>query len=592
MAVSMQNIITSIKNLDSFLKVSDLQGAVAVKKSNGQPFCYTGGFNMVFKLEHQKKNWAFRVWHVPFGEKKERFQIISDYLKEKKIPYFADFVYDTKGLLVNGVLQDTTRMLWLEGKLLKDFLRENLYDKEILLDFAGKFLQMLKTLHENRISHGDLQHGNILIDSDNNIKLVDYDSVCVPETEGEEEIISGLKGYQHPSRFENKKSSLVADYFSELIIYLSVLAIIENPDLWEKYQLEYSEYLLFSENDFQNLKSSEIYKDLQKLSPAIQNLLFVLDVYTRNTNYLTIQPIESYPFLDLNEATKEEILSFELDTPQPVMIQFSATKICALEGDNVELTWKVKNASKVYLFESSDDINLVLNNQLDLSVYKSVSPVGKVVKNLTKTTTFMIYSVPVQGSENQKDNLYQIVDINVFPQPQINNFSSSEEHIKQGQAVSLIWDIENAKKIYIWSGDVCNTVKNKDEITINLSRSAKYKLEVIALDGETKLEKEVEVFVHHKVQIIDFEVVYNDTARDEPPIKLRWNTMNASEVILKSSRDADKDVSNMKEIAINPTKNTKYWLEAKNKCFQAKSQKINIEVQTSIVKKMVDFFNK
>ncbi len=590
MAVSMQSIVTSIKNLKTFLKVPELQGAVAVKKANGQPFCYTGGFNMVFQLEHQEKKWAFRVWHVPFGANKERFQKIANYLENKHLPYFATFIYDSKGLLVNGTLQDTIRMEWLEGKLLKDFLKENLYEKEKLLDFAEKFRQMTKTLHENQISHGDLQHGNILIDHQNNIKLVDYDSVCIPEIEGEEEIVSGLKGYQHPSRFKRKKSSLTADYFSEIIIYLSVLALIENSDLWEKYELENSEHLLFSETDFVNFKKSEIYKDLQNLSETIKNLAFVLDVYTRNPTYLTIQPMEDYHFLKLDTTTKHEILTFKPNIPQPLMIQFTTSRTTILEGDEIELNWKVRNASKVYLLDSFEELSKLAGSEAD--TVETVAARGTIRKKPIESTAYVLFCKPVQDDENQQIHPFQIIDIEVHQRPEICNFTPSKKDIEQGETVSLMWDIKHAKKAYIWSGGVCNTVKNRGEIKINLSRTAKYKLEILALDNETKVEKEIEIVVHNKVQIIDFEAIYGDISKNEPLVKLRWNVMNATEIILKSNKDPDQDVSALKEIVITPTKKTKYWIEAANKCFQAKSETLNVDGQNSIMKKMTDFFSK
>ncbi|MDO5105880.1 protein kinase [Capnocytophaga sp.] len=583
MATSMQNIVTSVKNLKTFLKVPDLQGAVAVKKNNGQPFCYTGGFNMVFQLEHQGQKWAFRVWHVPFGADKERFQKIANYLKTKNLPYFATFIYDANGLLVNGKLQDTIRMEWLEGTLLKDFLRENLYNKEALFAFAEKFKQMTQVLHKNQISHGDLQHGNILIDSDNSIKLVDYDSVCIPEIEGEEEIVSGLKGYQHPSRFQTKKTSLTADYFSEMVIYLSVLALIENPDLWEKYQLEDSEYLLFSESDFVNFKQSEVYKDLQQLSPMVRNLAFVFDVYTRNANYLTIHPMEDYRFLNLNAKVKHEILTFMPDIPHPLMIQFATSRTKILEGDTVELSWKVKNASKVYLSDSFEDLSKLADNQSDS--LSTVATRGVVQKSPTESTVYVLYCEPLQSIDSQGVQPFQIVDVEVFPRPEIRNFGSSEAHIRQGESVFLNWHIENAKKVYIWSGGVCNTVKSQDKIEIQLSRTTKYKLEVLALDGETTIEKEIEISVHNKVQIIDFELVYGDVAKEEPAVKLRWNVLNASEIILKSNKAPDQDVSALKELVITPAKKAKYWIEARNQCFETKSEKLIVESHTSIASK-------
>ena len=72
----------------------------------------------------------------------------------------------------------------------------------------------------------------------NQLYLVDYDSFYCSDLKGEQDIVKGLVDYQHPSRQENKYVSEKLDYFSELIIYLSILAIAESPSLVDKYQVE------------------------------------------------------------------------------------------------------------------------------------------------------------------------------------------------------------------------------------------------------------------------------------------------------------------------------------------------------------------
>ena len=121
-----QDIITAIKNLDLFLKVPELKGAEVKYNNNGNPFAYAGGFNMVFQLKKGNEKWAFRVWHVPMGDTKERYQSISKYLSKKNLPYFAEFIFDEKGILVNGELLDTIRMKWLDGMLFKEYIETHL----------------------------------------------------------------------------------------------------------------------------------------------------------------------------------------------------------------------------------------------------------------------------------------------------------------------------------------------------------------------------------------------------------------------------------------------------------------------------------
>lgn len=332
-----QDIITAIKNLDLFLKVPALKGAKARINKNGNPFVYVGGFNMVFQLTHKSKKWAFRVWHVPMGENEERYFKISKYLTSKKLPYFAEFIYDEKGILINGELVDTIRMEWLDGLLFKEYIEINLNNKLALTSLADNFLKMCQDLRDNQISHGDLQEGNILVTKSGKIRLVDYDSICIPQIEEQEEFVTGLKGYQHPSRFKGGKASLKADYFSELIIYISILAFSEMPELWTKYQVKDTQYLLFSETDFEDLENTPIYKDLFGLSLKIDKLLDILIEYLQTELYTDLKPFPVY----LNP---------------PIITLFTSDKDVLIQGSEINLSWEVENALKVSINNGVNEV--------------------------------------------------------------------------------------------------------------------------------------------------------------------------------------------------------------------------------------------
>lgn len=370
-----QDIFTAIRNLDLFLKIPDLKGATPRLNANGSPFAFAGGFNLVFQIYHQTKKWAFRVWHIPMGENKERYLAISKYLADSKLPYFADFIYDEKGLLVNGELMDTIRMEWLEGILLKDYIEQHLYDKGKLELLAEEFLEMAKRLSESNISHGDLQEGNILVNASGNIYLVDYDSVCIPEIEGQRELVTGLKGYQHPSRFKANRASLRADYFSELIIYLSICGLAAKPEFWTKYQVKDTTYLLFSERDFEDIESSQIYSDLKGTSSLIDTLLQILKEYILTSEYYDLKPFMDY-FLS------------------PEILLFQSNKDVVIEGGEVEFAWIVKNAISVRI---EPDIGNVSNS----GTY-SFSPLSQ---------TYKLFAV------GYFDRCESVINLNLFPIP-------------------------------------------------------------------------------------------------------------------------------------------------------------------------------
>lgn len=166
---------------------------------------------------------------------------------------------------------------------------------------------MCNNLHEKRIAHGDLQHGNILVDEKGNIYLIDYDSMFVPSLEKERDIIKGKPDYQHPNRSRNEYANCKLDYFSELVIYISLLAISEEPTLADKYDIENAERLLFQKDDFSDIRNSNIYKDINNLSQQLRELSGILVWYLEQDNILDLAPfgfIEGLKGLDVAYGEK------------------------------------------------------------------------------------------------------------------------------------------------------------------------------------------------------------------------------------------------------------------------------------------------
>ena len=539
MLVSKQDIITAIKNSDIFLKIPELQGAKPRLNPNGSPFAFVGGFNMVFQLEHQNKKWAFRVWHVPMGEHKNRYRKISEYLSAKKLPYFADFIYDENGILVNGNLIDSIRMEWLEGKLLKEYLEKNLKNISKLTKLANDFLEMCKTLRSNKISHGDLQEGNILIEQNGNIKLVDYDSICIPEIEGQKELVTGLKGYQHPSRFKAGKASLKADYFSELVIYLSIIALSENSNLWNKYQVKDTQYLLFSETDFEDFANSEIYNDLQKLSNSVKSLTRILNSYLSENDYLNLT-------------------SFEHFLKAPLIINFGSNKKEVLKGKAIELSWNIENYDEISINNGVGNVT----EKHSVHVYPTI------------TNTYKL------SAENAFDKTENELTVTVLPLPKIKEFRSKQQKIEYGKETQIEWNVENSDRIELhWSGNM-EVLASSGQKSISPAEHTIYKLIITALDGITKEEKELSVKVFKRIEFNMFSsssILIPRGLENE----LNWNVDNAKHIVLRSSEGLEETVDAKQNFKFFPIKSANYWLEAKNDLFHSKSDSIRIEVDNA-----------
>ena len=236
---------------------------------------YSGGFCVVFPYQTPSKKYAVRCWHAEVSDAKRRTQLIAEALKNANLPYFVGFEFYEDGIMTPQGLQPLVVMDWVDAQALKKYLAEHIKESNAINEIAENFKRMVADLHTNHFSHGDLQHGNIMVRPDRSLVLVDYDSMYVPALKGMPDEIKGLVGYQHESRWKNKNVSEKADYFSELVIYISLKALAKMPSFWTDLKMEDTETLLFSDEDIQSHGSSNIFKVLKtdpELSPWIDKL--------------------------------------------------------------------------------------------------------------------------------------------------------------------------------------------------------------------------------------------------------------------------------------------------------------------------------
>ena len=236
---------------------------------------YSGGFCVVFPYQTSTKKYAVRCWHAEVSDAKRRTQIIAEALKKSNLPYFVGFDFFEDGIMTSQGMQPIVVMDWVEAKSLKRYIAEHITESNTINEIAENFKKMVADLHANHFSHGDLQHGNIMVKDDRSLVLVDYDSMFVPDLKGMPDEIKGLVGYQHEGRWKNKEVSEKSDYFSELVIYISLKALAKMPDLWNDLNMEDTETLLFSGEDIQSHGSSTIFRVLKtdsELAPLVDKL--------------------------------------------------------------------------------------------------------------------------------------------------------------------------------------------------------------------------------------------------------------------------------------------------------------------------------
>jgi serine/threonine protein kinase len=487
--------------------------------SRGRPVHYTGGFAMVFPFVVNGEKWAFRCWTADMGNMEKRLNLLSAELASLKLPYFCDFTYVPEGIVVDGKVYPTTHMRWIEGQTIKDFICTHKNDHEKLELLGKNFQALAKDMHSHHIAHGDLQHGNILVNDKLELFLIDYDSVYLQALGDQNDFINGLPEYQHPSRNKNKKATEKLDYFSELVIYISILAIAENPNLVDEYQVEGSERLLFSKEDFQDLEHSKIYQDLSKLNNDISVLLQILKQYLSKNDINDLQPLE----VMLSLYSKEpEIKCFECQEGNIVY-----------EGDEMHISWDVANVSLIMLNgKKYDGVNSI--------------------QERAQWNTSGQFTLHVSNAFNSAE---AVINVTVLPVPQI-SFKANNKKLRKGkkESVTINWQVQKAKGVKLVIDGKEDEVELSGSKTILPQKSTNCCIKVWGLDGNRLFTKDIFVGVFTEAAT-SFKADRHYTLPGVP-VTLSWNVENARKVELVGTGE----ISHRGSKEVNPSKDTDYIL--------------------------------
>jgi len=257
-----------------------LQRAEIEKDERNQPRPWAGAFAVVYKgIDPQRQEpFAVRVFTTESPERHQRYELMSAYLKARRLKCLVDFEYRDRGIRSagDGKWYPLILMEWVQGETLFKWLRARCLENSTaaVAQVAEGWLEVVKELADASLSHGDLQHANVMITDSGEIKLVDYDCMCVPALVGRRNLEVGVEPYQHPGRNESTLLSLDLDQFSALLIYVGLRALALDPGLWLKY-VESPGYdkLLFRKEDLLDPDASPLCRDLMQLEdPEIREL--------------------------------------------------------------------------------------------------------------------------------------------------------------------------------------------------------------------------------------------------------------------------------------------------------------------------------
>lgn len=227
---------------------------------DGSPLLYCGAWAAVFKVSLSAdplslgagRPYALKCYLGEGGRDSNAdyiSNIDSDYLARTKYLDNELYVYNENG---EADYFPVSVMEWIEGETLSRVIRRLVRVVNRAGDFEEHNLEKLRLLSLNfdtfalwlldqPFAHGDIKGDNIIVDSEMNIKLVDYDNIYVPESCYSPSMVFSVD-YQHPSRTSEDVGMWLDDYPLALIS-LSLHVLVESPELYSR--LNRGENILF-----------------------------------------------------------------------------------------------------------------------------------------------------------------------------------------------------------------------------------------------------------------------------------------------------------------------------------------------------------
>ncbi len=241
----------------------------ALLDAQRHPQFLAGNFAGVFRMRDEAGALvAIKCFTRDMPDLEKRYRALSKYIKTVKPAYMVELDYLSAELYVTSSIAaagdyPVVAMPWLEGSTI-GVATETLCRREnrrALAALTRAWAKLCYDMLHRGIAHGDLKHDNVIITPDSKLKLIDYDSMYVPELKGLPATLLGGINFQHPQRNGSHFDESV-DHFSILVMLLSLRALTFEPGLLETYAN--GENLILTRDDFQSPDSSQLLAKLLK----------------------------------------------------------------------------------------------------------------------------------------------------------------------------------------------------------------------------------------------------------------------------------------------------------------------------------------
>jgi hypothetical protein len=214
----------------------------------GIPVPSSGSAAVVFRATVDGRDQALRFFIREDASEERRYTALGRHFADHGLDdCVAATTWFDNAITVKGHSWPMIQMEWIEGRTLDAYVGHlvGLSNVGALHVLAGGWRHRVQRLQEAEFAHGDLQHGNVLVDTSGALRLVDFDGSWIGRFQGwPPPSETGNPNYQRPDRVWGRWM----DSFPALVIYTGLLAVSRRPDIWAT--LHDGENMLFSGSDF------------------------------------------------------------------------------------------------------------------------------------------------------------------------------------------------------------------------------------------------------------------------------------------------------------------------------------------------------
>lgn len=223
----------------------------------GLPAVATGQNAIVFDADGPQGRTALRCFtSVPIRGDDAYRQLEAMDLPDVLVPV----QWKADALEVHGTRWPAVTMPWIDGDTLTRWVGDNVHRPARISALAEGWVEACRLMMACGVAHGDLQHGNVLVTREGQLRLIDFDGVLLFDPASGAHLTApptevGHPNYQHPQRIEDGHVSRFVDTFAALLVHTSLRALVTDPGLWAFHR---GENLVLEQRDLFEPEASDV----------------------------------------------------------------------------------------------------------------------------------------------------------------------------------------------------------------------------------------------------------------------------------------------------------------------------------------------